>query len=144
MAEDDQSAFVDAEAEPDPELNRMTNAIIGAAIEVHRRLGPGHLENVYREALAIEFEVRGIPFSKEHPIELTYRNRPIGKGRLDFLCFGQVIVELKAVEQISPVHKAQVISYVKITGHRLALLINFNVQALRQGIKRFAGPPRPW
>ena len=122
--------------EPDEKLNRLTEAVIGAAIEVHRALGPGFLESTYEEALAIEFEVRGIPFSKQHPVAMHYRERVIGQGRLDFLVADCVIVELKAIDQIASIHKAQVISYLKATNLQVGLLINFNVEVLRDGIRR--------
>jgi len=130
--------FVDEEMEPDPELNRFTNAIIGAAIAVHKEIGPGFDESVYEEALAIEFGERGIPFKRQHPIEVLYRGRVVGKGRLDFLVFDQVIVELKSVETIAPVHVAQVLAYLRATKMKLAIIINFNVKLLKNGIKRVA------
>jgi GxxExxY protein len=129
--------FFDEEDEPNPDLNRITNAIIGAAIEVHKRLGPGHLESVYENAMAIEFEVRGIVAQRQVPIEL-YRDQLVGGGRLDFLVAGLVILDTKAVEPLAPIHTAQMISYLRITKHRLALLINFNVKVLKDGIKRVA------
>ena len=134
--------FVDEEMEPDPRLNRITNLIIGAAIEVHRMLGPGHLEAVYQLAMEIELELRGIAFQRQLDIELAYKGQPLGVSRLDFLVEGVVVVDLKSVEQLAPVHTAQMISYLSITGHPLGLLINFNVPALRQGIKRIAGRTR--
>jgi GxxExxY protein len=130
--------FVDEEEEPNPELNRITNAIIGAAIEVHKRLGPGHLESVYENALAIEFDVRGIRALRQVSIEVYYRDQLVGGGRLDFLVEGLVIVDVKAVEGLAPIHTAQMISYLRITKHKLALLINFNVKVLKDGIKRVA------
>jgi GxxExxY protein len=138
----DDDFYVDEEMEPDPRLNQMTNAIIGAAIEVHRALGPGHAESVYQKAMEIELEHRGIAFQRQVDIELTYRGQPVGLSRLDLLVEGTVIVDLKAVDQLAPVHSAQLISYLSITGHPLGLLINFNVAALRQGIKRIAGRRR--
>ena len=131
-------AFVDEDMEPVPELNRITNAIIGAAIEVHRMLGPGHLEAAYEEALAIEFRLRGIPFLRQHPIELPYKGHVVGKGRLDFLVCDEVIVDLKSIEAITSVHTAKMISYLRITGRKLALIINFNVKRLVDGIRRIA------
>jgi GxxExxY protein len=130
--------FVDEDEEPNPELNRLTNLIIGAAIEVHKRLGPGHLESVYENALAIEFGVRGIAAARQVPIEVYYRDQRVGVGRLDFLVEGRVIVDVKAVEALAPIHTAQMISYLRITKHKLALLINFNVKLLKDGIKRIA------
>lgn len=122
--------------EPSEEVDRLASAVIGAAIEVHRILGPGYLEKTYEEALAVEFELRGIPFSRQHPIALTYQGHAIGEGRLDFLVGGELVVELKTVDSFAEVHKAQVISYLKATGHVLGLLINFCVPVLKDGIKR--------
>lgn len=130
--------FVDEDDEPDPALNRITNEIIGAAIAVHRALGPGHLESAYEEALAIEFDYRGIPYQRQLPIILTYRGKIVGEGRLDFLIREKVVLELKAVESISPAFDARIISYLKITKHKLGLIINFNVAVLKNGIKRYA------
>jgi GxxExxY protein len=134
--------WIDEELEPDPRLNRITNDIIAAAIEVHRALGPGHLEAVYQKAMEIELAHRGIAFQRQLDIQLTYRGEPVGTSRLDLLVEETIIVDLKAVDQLGPVHSAQLISYLSITGHPLGLLINFNVAALRQGIKRIAGRRR--
>ena len=128
----------DIELEPDPELNRITEAIIGAAIEVHRILGPGFLESVYQKALELELLRRGIPFVPQHRIIVEYKGTEVGEGWLDFLVEGKVIVEIKAVESLAPIHTAQVISYLRTTCHKLALLINFNVKLLAKGIKRIA------
>jgi GxxExxY protein len=136
MKEDD--GHVDEVDEPDPELNRWTNAIIGACIEVHREHGPGFTEDVYESSLAIEFELRGIPFERQVPVPVTYKGRRVGSGRIDFVVADRVVVELKAVEALAPIHTAQVISYLKATRLRLAILVNFNVRALREGIKRIA------
>jgi GxxExxY protein len=124
--------------EPDSELNRITEAVIGAAIEVHRILGPGYLESVYQKALEIEFRKRGIAASSQHPVTLHYKGELIGEGFLDFLVEGKVIVEIKAVEILAGIHTAQVISYLKATQLKLGLLLNFNVRALKDGIKRIA------
>ena len=122
--------------EPSEEADRLAKLVIGAAIEVHQILGPGYLEKTYEEALAVEFALRGIPFSRQHPISLTYKGHPIGEGRLDFLVGGEVVVELKTVDALADIHKAQVISYLKATGHILGLLINFHVPVLKDGLKR--------
>ena len=122
----------------EPGMNQLTESVIGAAIEVHRALGPGFLEATYGKALAIELRHRGISFEQEAPIAMTYRGESIGEGRLDFLVEGRLILELKAVDQLHPIHTAQAISYLKATGHKLALLINFNVPVLKDGIKRVA------
>ncbi|HEY1685642.1 MAG TPA: GxxExxY protein [Tepidisphaeraceae bacterium] len=133
-----QEPYFDEGMEPDPELNKITGAIIGAAIAVHKELGPGLLECLYENALAIEFATRNIPFTRQVPISVQYRGQIIGETRLDFIVADRVVVELKAVDRLSEVHSAQLICYLKITGHKLGILINFNVAALRQGIKRIA------
>ena len=143
MNGDDAECFVDEEMEPDPELNRITNGIIGAAIEVHRELGPGQLESAYEEAMAYEMGLRGIRFERQLEIELLYKGHPVGKGRLDFLVEGQVVLDLKSVQQLAPIHTSQMVSYLSMTGYPLGLIINFNVPALRHGIKRIAGRARP-
>ncbi len=122
--------------EPDSKLDQVAHAVIGAAIEVHRTLGPGFLESVYEEALAVELSLRGFGFRRQVPVAVGYKGRPVGEARLDFLVEDSLIVELKAVDELAPIHHAQVISYLKATGHHLALLINFNVPVLRDGIKR--------
>lgn len=122
--------------EPDSEMNSLTHAVIGAAIEVHRELGPGLDESLFREAMCIEMTLRRIPFQKELEVDVRYKGRVIGKRRLDFLIAGKLILELKAVEQITSLHKAQVNTYLKITGLHLGLLINFNTIVLKDGIRR--------
>jgi GxxExxY protein len=122
--------------EPSEEVDGLAYAVIGAAIEVHRLLGPGFLEEVYHKALKVEFEIRGIPHKSKHPVVVNYKGRPIGEGQLDFLVGDVLIIELKAVQNLAPIHEAQVMSYLKMTKHPLALLINFNVPILKQGIKR--------
>ena len=129
---------LDFEDEPDPTLNRWTNSVIGAAIEVHNRLGPGHLESAYCNALAIEMRLRQIPYQREVPVHLVYKGETVGEGRLDFVVAGCLVLEVKAVEAFAPIHTAQAISYLRITGLRLALLINFNVRSLKDGLKRVA------
>jgi GxxExxY protein len=118
------------------EVEQLAYAVIGAAIEVHRLLGPGFLEEVYHKALKVEFEMRGIPHKSKHPVAVTYKGHPIGEGQLDFLIGDVLIIELKAVQNLAPIHESQVMSYLKMTKHPLALLINFNVPILKQGIKR--------
>ncbi len=117
-------------------LRELTGEVIGAAIEVHRILGPGFLEQVYKEALIIELFRRGIPHEFEKPVTINYKEHEVGTGRLDFLIANCLIVELKAVQNLAPIHEAQVLSYLKMTKHPLALLINFNVPLLKDGIKR--------
>jgi GxxExxY protein len=126
----------DAKIEPEKRLDELAHAVIGSAIEVHRNLGPGYLESVYQEALAIEFQLQGIPFEPQKPIVVRYKSHPVGEGRLDFLVGSELVVELKAVDELAPIHKAQVISYLKSTNLHLGLLINFNVTMLKNGIQR--------
>ncbi|PLZ93382.1 GxxExxY protein [Fischerella thermalis] len=122
--------------EPSKELDILAREVIGAAIEVHRLLGPGFLESVYHQALRFEFEMRGIPHKFKHPVAVKYKNHQVGEGELDFLVGDLLIVELKAVERLAPIHEAQVMSYLKMTKNSLGLLINFNVLLLKEGIKR--------
>ena len=122
--------------EPDAELDQLARMVIGAAIEVHRHLGPGLLEEVYEEALCLEFDLRKIPFMRQERVGIAYKGRPVGKGKLDLLVGGRLIVELKSVERLAPIHSAQIISYLRMTSRMLGLLINSNVPVLREGIKR--------
>ncbi|MCC6680417.1 MAG: GxxExxY protein [Phycisphaeraceae bacterium] len=117
-------------------LNKLTEAVIGAAIEVHRVLGPGFLESTYEKALSIELSHRGIRHVCQQPVQLSYKGQAIGEGKLDLLVDDQLVIELKTIEQFAPIHTAQVISYLKATGLGLGLLINFNVTVLKDGIRR--------
>jgi len=127
--------------EPDQATNELAHAVIGAAIEVHRQLGPGFLESVYEEALSVELEDRQIPFERQMEISVPYKHRHIGVQRIDLLVGGSLIVELKAIEALAEIHRAQVISYLKATHLRLGLLINFNVPILKDGIQRIVYGP---
>ncbi len=120
----------------DETLERLIHTVIGAAIEVHRALGPGYLESVYEEALCVELALREIPFGRQVEVGVQYKGRAVGSGIMDILIGGGLIVELKAVETLAPIHLAQVLSYLKATKHPVGLLINFNVIVLREGIKR--------
>lgn len=122
--------------EPTDRQNQLSREVIGAAIEVHRQLGPGFLEAVYEEALCVELGLRSIPCERQKTCELNYKGKPVGLARLDLLVGGELIVELKAVEKLLPLHEAQIISYLKMTNLPLGLLINFNVPVLKDGIKR--------
>ena len=122
--------------EPNREVDRLAREVIGTAIEVHRVLGPGFLEAVYEEALYVELELRGIQFMHQAPVAVSYKGRCVGEGTLDLLVGETLIVELKAVDALLPIHLAQVISYLKTTSCPLALLINFNVTVVKDGIKR--------
>lgn len=115
----------------------LTGQIIGAAIEVHRELGPGLLESAYQACLAREFSLRNLPFEQEKPLPVEYKGTRVDCGyRLDFIVAGKVVVELKAVDAVQKVHEAQLLTYLKLTGCRVGLLINFNVPVLKDGIKR--------
>lgn len=121
-----------ADLQRDPE----TYAIIGAAMEVHRELGNGFLEGVYQDALEIELAHRKIPFSREHPVPVIYKGHVLGTPyRADFVCYGSIIVELKAIKALTDVESAQVLHYIKATGFERALLINFATPRL--DYKRF-------
>jgi GxxExxY protein len=118
-------------------LNQITQAIIGAAIEVHRRLGPGLLESAYQECLCRELFERGISFERERALPVEYKGIRLECGyRLDMLVAGEVVVEIKAVEALAPVHEAQLLTYLRLGGWQVGLLINFNVPILKQGIRR--------
>ncbi len=115
----------------------LTEQIIGAAIEVHRALGPGLLESAYHACMAREFSLRELPFEQEKPLPVEYKGQRLECGyRLDFLVAKKVVVELKAAQAIQPIHEAQLLTYLKLTDCRVGLLINFNVPVLKNGIKR--------
>ena len=119
------------------ELNKLTEAIIGAAIAVHQELGPGLLESAYEACLAFELIDRGFFVEKQKELPVVYRGFQVDCGfRLDLLVEGKVIVELKAVEKLHPIHEAQLLSYLKLSGCKVGLLLNFNVRMLRDGLKR--------
>ncbi|MBL7200908.1 MAG: GxxExxY protein [Anaerolineae bacterium] len=115
----------------------LTEKIIGAAIEVHRHLGPGLLESIYEEALAVEMGLRGIAFRRQVEVDVIYKGHVIKGQRIDLLIEGQVIVELKAVARLPEIATAQVLSYLKATRLKRALLINFGRSRLVDGVKRF-------
>lgn len=125
-----------ARSEPSKEVDDLARKMIGAAIEVHRALGPGYIESVYEEALAYEIGLNNISFERQVKVRVAYKGHPVGEGRLDFLIAKLLPVELKAIEAFAPIHQAQLLSYLKMTGLQLGLLINFNVPLLKQGIKR--------
>jgi GxxExxY protein len=135
--------YVDEDMEPDPELNRITNGIIGCCIAVHRALGPGHPESIYHNSLAIEFRYQGVPFEEEKIVPVFYRGVHVGEAKLDFLVRGKVVLELKSVEEFHATHPRQVVFYLRATGSDLGLLINFNVKVLVDGIRRIANTHRP-
>ncbi len=115
----------------------VARKVIGAAIEVHRHLGPGLLESSYAAALAREFELRGLPAEREYRLVAEYKGQALDDAyRLDFLVAGRLIVELKCVDHVHAVHRAQLLTYLRWTGFRLGLLLNFNVALMRDGISR--------
>jgi len=127
--------------EPGDEVDRVAYAVIGAAIEVHKELGPGHLESFYEEALCVELGLRGMRYQRQAPVAMSDKGHPIGSGRIDLIVEDLLIVEIKACEDLAPIHTAQLIAYLKITHKKLGLLINFNVPHLRQGIRRIINGP---
>ncbi|MCH8157683.1 MAG: GxxExxY protein, partial [Nitrospinae bacterium] len=117
-------------------INKITEAIIGAAIKVHKELGPGLLESAYEACLAYEFGQRNLGFEKQKALPIKYQNVNIECGyRLDFLVEDRVVVELKAVDKLAKIHEAQLLSYLKLSGCQVGLLINFNVSVLKRGIR---------
>ncbi|MBU1908927.1 MAG: GxxExxY protein, partial [Verrucomicrobia bacterium] len=118
-------------------LNRITEGIIGAAMEVHRALGPGLLESAYEACLAFELAQRGLKVEQQKPPPVVYREVKLDCGyRLDLFVEEKVIVEIKVVEQLMPIHQAQLLSYLRLSGCKVGLLINFNVKVLKDGICR--------
>jgi len=116
----------------------ISHAVIGCAIAVHRELGPGLLEVAYRKCLARELELAGIPFEEERPLPVVYRDERVECGyRADLVVANKLIVELKAVATLLPIHEAQILSYLKLSGLRYGLLINFNVERLAKGLRSF-------
>jgi GxxExxY protein len=116
----------------------LTHAIIGAAIEIHRSLGPGLLEAVYEECLAKEFSLRSIPYERQKPIPLIYKDLKLECGyRLDFLVNHRVVVEIKSIESTAAIHETVMLTYLRLSEVPLGLLINFNVPTLKDGIRRY-------
>jgi GxxExxY protein len=116
---------------------QLTHEIIGAAIEVHRMLGPGLLESAYEECLARELSLRSIPFERQKPLPLVYKDVKLECGyRIDLLVDGRIVVELKAVDALAPIHDAIVLTYLRLSGCKIGLLINFNAAVLKDGLRR--------
>jgi GxxExxY protein len=115
---------------------QLIQKVIGVAIEVHRHLGPGFIESIYERALYHELQLQGIPFEKQVDILVPYKDTSIPGQRLDLIIDEFLILELKAVEEIKPIHEAQLLSYLKSTGLKIGLIINFKVNQLKSGIKR--------
>jgi GxxExxY protein len=117
-------------------INRLTEQIIGCAIEVHKHLGPGLLESTYELALCIELEEAGLKYKRQLSFPVIYKTRKIGDYRLDLIVEDQFIIEIKSVERLDPVFEAQLLTYLKVAGKQVGLLINFNSRLLKDGIKR--------
>ena len=118
-------------------INDLTGEIIGVAIEVHKALGPGLMESVYEECLCHEFDLRRIHYKRQQALPVEYKGVKLDCGyRIDLVVEGLVILELKSVDSLQPIHEAQLLTYLKLTGLKVGLLINFNVPALREGIRR--------
>ena len=119
------------------EINELTEAIIGCAIAVHRELGPGLLENTYESALCVELDDSGLTYQRQVPLPVIYKGRTVGEYRLDLIVEDSVVAEIKSVERFDPVFEAQVLTYLRVSGKKVGLLINFNRRLLKEGIKRF-------
>ena len=119
-----------------PSVERVATDLIGAAIEVHRHLGPGFLERIYQEALCAECQIRQIPFESECSVTVNYKGQVIAGQRIDLIVDGCVVVELKATTRIDAIHESMVVSYLRTTGLRLGLLLNFNCRTMKEGVKR--------
>jgi GxxExxY protein len=118
--------------------NNITHEIIGAAIEVHKRLGPGLLESAYEVCLAHELFLRNLRVDRQVPVPVVYRETKLECGyRIDLLVEGRIVVELKSIESFAPIHEAVILTYLRLSGHKLGLLINFNVAILKDGVRRF-------
>jgi GxxExxY protein len=117
--------------------NRLTSEIIGSAVEVHRHLGPGLLESTYEECMAFELQERKLVVQRQYEIPVLYKGNKLEQNyRIDLLVNNQVIIELKSIKKIEPIHDAQLLTYLKLANIRYGLLLNFNVPVMRQGIKR--------
>ena len=120
------------------EFGELSNKVIGCAIEVHRTLGPGLLESTYEQCLAREMDLSGIAFKLQSPLPVEYKGIKLDCGyRIDMLVEDKLIVELKSVEKILPIHEAQILTYMKLANTQVGLLINFNVERLKEGLRRF-------
>jgi GxxExxY protein len=118
-------------------INEVTQVVIGSAIEVHKALGPGLLESAYEECLCKELSLRQVPFEKQRPLPVEYKGLKLDCGyRLDLLVEDHVVVEIKSVDSLLPIHEAQLVTYLRLGGRKAGLLINFNVPILKQGIRR--------
>jgi len=118
-------------------FDELSNKVIGCAIEVHRNLGPGLLESTYEQCLAHELKITEVPFKLQHPLPVKYKGIKLDCGyRIDLLVDNSLIVELKSVDNLLPIHQAQLLTYMKLSGIKVGLLMNFNVEYIKKGIKR--------
>ena len=119
------------------EIERVAHEIVDAAFKIHAKLGPGLLESTYRVVMTYELRKRGLDVKCEVPVPVVYEDVRLDAGyRLDLLINDRVVVELKAIDKLAPIHEAQLLTYLKLTGHRLGFLINFNTKLIKEGIKR--------
>ena len=118
------------------DIEAVATVVVDVLIEVHRELGPGHLEGVYEEAVCHELDLRGMPYARQQPVDIWYKGKLVGKGFIDLVVAGKVVLELKSVEQLSPTHRAQVGSYLATTQLQLGILANFNAAMMKDGIRR--------
>jgi GxxExxY protein len=119
------------------DINKLSSKVIGAAIEVHKTLGPGLLESAYEECLCHELSLQGMSFERQKPLAVTYKEKLLDCGyRLDIVVEKKIILELKSCEKIEPIHKAQLLTYLRLSGINLGLILNFNVPVMRNGIAR--------
>lgn len=133
--------MIDAMAEPPPEVDEDARRVIGAAIEVHRHLGPGFEERVYEDALMIELGIRAIGFERQVEVPVIYKGTEVARYCIDFVINRHLVLELKSVATVLPLHTAQVITYLKATRLQLGLLLNFNVSLMKYGTKRVIWGP---
>jgi GxxExxY protein len=121
----------------DPKVEGIVTEVIGAGLAVHRQLGPGFVETVYEQAIAFELRIRGLGIEQQSSIAVQYRGETVAHHRLDLVVERSVVVEVKAVKKLRPIHQAQILSYLKASGYRVGLLMNFNVRLFVNGLQRF-------
>ena len=125
----------------DADTEDLVTSVIGCALRVHKELGPGYLEAIYHDAMAIELELSGLAYAREVFTPIQYRRRHLRGHRLDLVVERRVVVELKSVDRLAPIHKSQMLTYLRLTGRAVGLLINFNEQVLKDGVRRVINPP---
>jgi GxxExxY protein len=121
----------------DESVDQVVREVINGGFAVHREIGPGFVEPVYGKAMAVELRCRGLRFKEEHVIAIRYRGEVVAQHRLDLVVEGCVVVEVKAVKKLRPIHQAQILSYLKASGCRIGLLMNFNVKLFKDGLRRY-------